>query len=47
MIEILREILGYPPFGYQFLEYMFSYILLLAGVFVIYGAVCAVVDLFR
>lgn len=47
MIEVLRELLGSPPLGFQFLEYMFSYVLVLAGLFVIYGAVCALIDLFR
>lgn len=47
MIEILNELIGQVPVGYEFLLYIFSFILVLAGLFVIYNAVCAVIDLFR
>lgn len=40
MIDILREIIGSAPVGYEFLEYIFSFILLLVGVFITYQIVC-------
>ncbi len=47
MIDILRELIGVPLVGYGFLEYIFVYILALAGLFVIYTCVCSFIDFFR
>lgn len=47
MIDILRELIGEPLLGYGFLEYIFVYILALAGLCVIYTCVCAFIDFFR
>lgn len=47
MIDILRELIGVPLIGYNFLEYIFVYILVIAGLFVIYSCVSALIDFFR
>ncbi|MEE1321072.1 MAG: hypothetical protein UHM85_06005 [Acutalibacteraceae bacterium] len=41
MKDILIELLGQPPIGFEFLYYLFSFILVLAGVLIIYKCVCA------
>lgn len=47
MIDILIELIGQPPAGYEFLLYIFAFILVLVGVLIIYRAVCAVAEFFN
>lgn len=44
MKDILIELLGQPPQGFEFLYYFFSFILVLAGVFMIYKCVSALCE---
>lgn len=46
MKDILIDLLGQPPAGYEFLLYIFGFILVLAGLYLVYSLVRAVVDLF-
>lgn len=47
MFDILKDLLGAPPIGYEFLIYIFGFILVLFGLYVITQIVSAVLDLFR
>lgn len=47
MIDILNDLIGQPPAGFEFLTYFFSFLLVLAGLYLIYSAIRAVIDLFN
>lgn len=46
MIDYLRDLIGLAPLGFEFVEYFFSFILVLSGLFIIYKAVEALCRMF-
>lgn len=46
MIDYLRSLIGTVPLGYNFLEYIFSFILVLFGLFLVYKFIEAICRLF-
>ena len=47
MLEMIRSLLGMPPVGYEFLEYIVLFFLLLFGLFIVYGILQAFFGFFR
>ena len=47
MLDILTDIIGAPPIGYEFLLYIFGFVLVLFGLYILVQIVSAVLDLFR
>lgn len=47
LLELIRSLLGIPPVGYEFLEYIILFVLLLFGLFIVYGIMQAFFGLFR
>lgn len=47
MIDYLHELIGNAPQGFEFLEYIFTFVLCLIGVFLCYKLVEALLNLFR
>lgn len=45
MTDILVELLGEAPAGFEFMFYIFSFILVLAGLYLIYSIVRAVIEI--
>lgn len=46
MIDILIELIGQPPAGFEFILYIFSFILVLLGLYLVYSVARAVIELF-
>lgn len=46
MKDILIELLGQPPAGFEFMFYIFGFILILAGLYLVYSCFRAVMELF-
>lgn len=46
MIDILIELIGQPPAGFEFILYIFSFILVLLGLYLVYSIARAVTELF-
>ena len=47
LLELIRYLLGTVPVGYEFLEYIVLFFLLLFGLFIIFGILQAFFGLFR
>ncbi len=47
ILNYLDQILGDVPLGYEFIRYIFGFILLIAGLYLIVQTVMAFLDLFR
>lgn len=47
MIDILIDLIGQAPAGFEFLMYIFSFILVLAVLYIIYNCTVAIIDLFK
>lgn len=47
MIEILNELIGIAPRGFEFMYHMFAFILVMCGLYVIYSSVRALIDLYK
>ena len=47
LLELIRSLLVTVPVGYEFLEYIFLFLLLLFGLFIIFGILQAFFCLFR
>ena len=47
LLELIRSLLGTVPVGYEFLEYIVLFFLLLFGLFIIFGILQAFFGLFR
>jgi len=46
MIDILIELIGQPPAGFEFILYIFSFILVLLGLYIVYSIARAVTEMF-
>lgn len=47
MNDILIDLLGQPPAGFEFLLYIFGFILVLVGLYLVYSFVRTVMDIFN
>lgn len=47
LLELIRSLLGTVPAGYEFLEYIVLFVLLLFGLFIVFGIMRAFFGLFR
>lgn len=47
IIELLHEALGQAPQGYEVIEYVFAFFLLLLGLFLVYFIIASFFKLFR
>lgn len=47
LLDLIRSLLGTVPPGYEFLEYIILFVLLLFGLFVVFGILQAFFGLFR
>jgi len=47
LIDSLRSLIGQPPAGWEFLEYIFLMIFVVGGVCMLYALIMRMVDFFR
>lgn len=46
MVDVLTSIIGSPPLGFDFAQYIVSFILVLFGLFIVYRLFRAILEIF-